>query len=134
MTKLTDAQRRNRWCTIQLRRAEDLTPYDIIRWPRSSWTEILGVYRDLDEWAAEFRLISSFPDGEDPGYLDQRKAAESALDADDLVVIRVIDRERSEPGCTEDTLLVRYRYELIETQDLPAWEPAPASPEEHAHA
>jgi hypothetical protein len=115
---LTDAQRRERWCDTRTRRAEDLTERDVIFW-EGQWTEILGVYRTVDEWEAEFGAIGGDLDG------PERKIAVDTLDwaAPTFVLLRLFDLGNSNPVETADMVVRVYRFELIETQTLPAWEP-----------
>lgn len=115
---LTDAQRRERWCDVRTRRAEDLTSQDVIRW-KNRWTEVMGVYRDMDEWEHEFGAIG----GDTAG--PERKLTIDALDwaSPAWVLLRLFDLDSSNPAETADTVARVYRFELIEVQTLPAWEP-----------
>ena len=130
-TSRTDTDRRSRRCGTHLRRAEDLTDQDVIR-QSGRWTEVLDVYRNMEEWEATF--------GTEPpaarttaesiaAYRKERQEAEYALDRtiDTYVLVRLLDLVNSNPGEIADMIVRMYRFELVETQDLPTWDqPAPS--------
>jgi hypothetical protein len=118
---VTDASRRERWCAVKLRRAVDLTYLDVIRW-QGNWTEILGVYRSMDEWEAEFGAIGDIVDPEilpgqpNPEY---RQAVDAlAWASPTWVLLRLHNRFASDPGVIADTVIKVYMYDLFETQAL----------------
>jgi hypothetical protein len=120
---MTDAQRRERWCDVRTRRAEDLTSYDVIRW-NGKWAEVFQVYRDMDEWEAEFGAIG----GDVSPYTAEHQEAVNALDwaAPTWVLLRLFDLDNANPAENPDFVVKVYKFELIEVQTLPAWEPPTA--------
>lgn len=125
--ELTDRNRRERWCDVRTKRAEDITSYDVIRW-NGQWTEVFQVYRDMDEWEAEFGAIGGITEPEilpgqpNPGY----RQAQEALDwaAPTWVLLRLFDLEHANPGESPDFTVRVYKFELIEVQTLPAFLPS----------
>jgi hypothetical protein len=112
----TNRKLRERWCDIRTRRATDLTDQDVIML-NGQWTEVLGVYRDMDEWEAEFGALG----GDTAG--PERELAEDALDwsTPTWVLLRVFDLASSDPATTGDRLVKVYKFSLIPVQTLPAW-------------
>jgi hypothetical protein len=133
-TSLTDAQRRERWCDSRTKRAEDITPYDVIR-RNGRWTEVFGVYRDMDEWEAEFGAIGGIT-GPDIGSRQPNPEYEAAKEALDWgtptwVLLRLFDLEAANPVENPDFTVKVYKFDLIEVQTRPAWEPSMTDRREH---
>jgi hypothetical protein len=125
--QLTNTQRRERWCGAQTKRAEDITPYDVIKWNKQ-WTEVFQVYRTMDEWEAEFGAIGGITDPDIlPGQPspEYRRAAET-LDwaVPTWVLLRLLDRGNATPDASPDIVVRLYKYDLVEVQTLPAFLPS----------
>lgn len=114
MNEPTNAQRRDRWCDIRTRRADDLTDQDVIAW-EGQWTEVADVIRDMNAWDAVYG----------PSRSEERKFAEDSLDwaSPVYVVLRLFDIKNSNPGELADRFVRVYRYDLIQVQVLPAYIP-----------
>jgi hypothetical protein len=126
---MTDDERMTRFTEPRLKQATDLTDRDII-YQDGEWTEVLGVYRDMDEWDLHFG--STVPDLVAPSqaaWREDRKFAEDALDwsSDMYVVVRLLDRPNCTPGEIADKFTRIYKYEPVKVQSQPAWQPPPAS-------
>jgi hypothetical protein len=125
MHAMTDDERMGRWTEPRFRQATDLTDRDIIFWD-GQWTEILGVYRDMDEWEQHFGAAR--PDLPQSSWDEDRMFAENALDwsSSMYVVLRLLDRPNSNPGEIADKFVKVYQYEPVKTQSQPAWQPSAA--------
>ena len=125
--ELTDKQRRERWCDVRTKRAEDITSYDVIKW-NGRWTEVFQVYRDMDEWEAEFGAIGGITDPENlPGIPNpEYRKAQEALDwsASTWVLLRLFDLANANPAENPDFTVKVYKFDLIEVQTLPAFLPS----------
>lgn len=125
---MKDDERLQRWTEPRWRQATDLTDRDVIFW-EGQWTEVLGVYRDMDEWELHFgatpgQLIPPSADA----WTEDRQFAEDALDWSSgmYVVLRLLDRENSNPGEIADKFVKVYQYEPVKTQSQPTWQPSAA--------
>ena len=126
---MKDEERLQRWTEPRWRQATDLTDRDII-WHGGQWTEVLGVYRDMDEWELHLRPVprpTSSRQSAD-AWAEDRKFAEDALDwsSSMYVVLRLLDRPNSNPGEIADKFVKVYQYEPVKTQSQPAWQPSAA--------
>jgi hypothetical protein len=121
-----NAQRRARQIEQELRFATDLTDEDVIQWERA-WTEVRGVYRDLDEWEAIFGRPEQgwYPVS---GLADEPRLAAEALDWSSpmYVVLELLDRGKSNPGEIATRFVQVYMHEPVTVLSRPAWEPSPA--------
>jgi hypothetical protein len=124
---MTDKELRERWVTVRERRAADLTIQDVI-WQDGAWRIVLGVYRDMDEWEAEFGALPNEPEHLTAALAADRQYAADALEwaAPAWTVLRLMDLGASSPGETADELIRLPWYELVRVQDLPSFEPSHA--------
>lgn len=125
---MKDDERLQRWTEPRWRQATDLTDRDIIFW-EGQWTEVMGVYRDMDEWELTFgpspaNLIPQSADA----WAEDHRFAEDALDWSSamFVVLRLLDRPNSNPGEIADKFVKVYQYEPVKTQSQPTWQPSTA--------
>jgi len=113
------------WCGTRAKRAQDLTDADVIRYD-GQWREVLAVYRSTEEWE-ELHGPLSGPDAR-PG--PEAETARAALDwaSPMWVLIELLSTDKSTPAETDYDLIRLYRFDLAETQTLPAYETRPAAP------